>query len=158
MPGHLTYVKGDLFTTSANIIAHSVNCRGAFGSGVAGQMARFYPLARLAYLDKFKKEGWRLGDIQYVLNNKKKKPPWWIANMATQDTYGGPGVHVDYNAIESCFGKLFNFALCSNPPETIAIPQVGAGLANGNWPTIEGIIRDLLTKYEVDVTCYLYEK
>ena len=36
-------IDGDLFTTDARIIAHSVNCRGVMGSGVALQVHQKFP-------------------------------------------------------------------------------------------------------------------
>ena len=42
----LTVVKGDLLSVTEGVIAHGVNCRGAFGSGVAGAIARKFPWVR----------------------------------------------------------------------------------------------------------------
>lgn len=148
--GKLIHVTGNLLNTDANVIAHGVNCRGGFGSGVAGQVARQYPHVRKAYLDKFNTKGWALGEVQFVPIDKHQW--YWVANMATQDTFGGPGVHADYPAIKRCFDTVLRF--CEDSEYDLAIPKVGAGLAGGDWPTIEGIIRDLLAKRDVEVTCY----
>lgn len=156
MSGQLTYVNGDLFTSEANVYAHGCNTRGGYGSGIAGQIARRYPEARDAYLEKFRKEGWKLGQVQFV--QVPPEPDWgnqsdfFIANMATQNTYGGPGVHVDYDAVGKCFETVLRF--CEEGAHTLAIPKIGAGLAGGDWARIESIIRDLLAKYDVQVTCY----
>ena len=42
------YAKGDLFDTDHQIIAHGCNCRGGYGAGIAGQMAKKYPKARVS--------------------------------------------------------------------------------------------------------------
>lgn len=146
--GQLIHKKGNLFSTNAHIIAHGCNCRGGFGSGVAGQIARLFPLARKSYIYKFRKEGWTLGEVQLV----ELHPDRIIANMATQDTFGGPGVHVDYEAVYDCFNTLLCFAQEANMD--VAIPKIGAGLAGGDWAIIETIIRDLLVNYRVNVECY----
>lgn len=143
----LTYIKGDLFTSSRRVIGHSVNCRGAFGSGVAGQVARLYPQARIAYLSKFKQEKWSLGEIQVVPVKNKI-----IVNMATQDTYGREGVHVDYNACFEAFEKLFRYAQMHWLD--IALPKIGAGLAGGEWDRVETELLKALNNYETEVDIY----
>lgn len=77
------YVKGDLFTTDCDLIAHGCNCRGGYGSGVAYTMAKLYPKAKYYYLDKYEEDGWKLGDVQMVYQRDGK----YIANCATQDAY-----------------------------------------------------------------------
>lgn len=129
-------IKGDLFNTNTNLICHGVNCSGGYGSGVAGQIARYYPSAKKYYLDKFKSEGWKLGDIQEV--------PQWdgkiIVNCATQDKYLPRGIcHADYCAIETCMIKVKELANKNN--YTISMPMIGAGLAGGSWDHIEKNIK-----------------
>lgn len=142
----IVYERGDLFTTDADIIAHGVNCRGGFGSGVAKLVATKFPKARQRYLEKFENEGWRLGDVQLV----KVYGERWIANMATQDGYLPRGVcHADYGAIRTCMEKLREIA-CAHRL-TIAMPKIGAGLAGGDWTKIEAIINDVFKYKEVKV-------
>lgn len=93
-------IKGDLFTTSAEIICHGVNCQGSFGSGVAGQIAKHFPRVREAYLQKHNKSGWKLGDIQLVFSTDDLELPI-IANIATQEKFGYDGqLYADYKAIK----------------------------------------------------------
>ena len=130
----IEYKVGNIFDTKQPIIAHGVNCRGAFGAGVAGQIAQKYPQVRREYLKWFKQGKWALGEIQFV-----KLPKLTIVNMATQDTFGGPGVHVDYDALSLCLNQVFS--ICdSRRGEGMAMPRVGAGLAGGDWDKIKRII------------------
>src|ERR1044072_7927805 len=123
----IKYIRGNLFDTNRIVIAHSCNCLGAFGSGVAGQIAKLYPDARKAYLEKFKDPGWKLGDVQIVEipahNLKNKNEKRIIANMATQRTFGTTGKHVSYPACFECFDKLFRF--CEAEDLDVAMPKVG---------------------------------
>jgi O-acetyl-ADP-ribose deacetylase (regulator of RNase III) len=152
----LNYIKGDLFTTDCEIIAHGVNCRGKFGSGVAGQIRKLYPRVREAYLEKHELYGWKLGQIQFVYANgpeRVKGQPYWIVNMATQDACGYDGkVYVDYLAVELCFNTLFRF--CEYNKDRIAIPKVGCGLAGGEWPQVESILLKLLQNRDLEVNVY----
>jgi O-acetyl-ADP-ribose deacetylase (regulator of RNase III) len=142
----IKYVRGDLFDSKADILAHGVNCRGAFGSGVARTMAMKYPKARHYYLEKYDEEEWKLGEVQFVNVVGGKI----IANCATQDDFLPRGVcHADYEAIRSCMLQVKAFASSSN--RTIAIPKIGAGLAGGSWEAIEKILKEVFDNYDITV-------
>jgi O-acetyl-ADP-ribose deacetylase (regulator of RNase III) len=144
----IKYIKGDLFATDADIIAHGVNCQGKFESGIAGIIKQKYPKARQYYLDKYEDEGWNLGDVQYV---KIGSGDNFIANCATQDTYLPRGIcHVDYNAIRQCMENVKRVAKLHG--YTVAIPKIGAGLAGGDWNIIEKIINKVFDDYPI--ICY----
>lgn len=142
----INYIKGDLFDTDADIIAHGCNCRGGYGSGVAKTMADKYPKARHYYLDKHDDDGWELGDVQYVTQRDGKI----IANCATQDGYMPRNVcHADYGAIRKCMELVKDFAKGNG--YKVAIPKIGAGLAGGDWTKIEKILNDVFSDYDVTV-------
>lgn len=126
------YVTGDVLSSDAYVIAHGCNTRGSFGAGVAYHVARKYPHVKQAYFTKNASEGWKLGDVQFVNVSSTQV----IANCATQDRYGGPGVHLDYEALETCMKKVKEFA----DGRPVALPKIGAGLAGGDWNRIESII------------------
>lgn len=166
----IVHKRGDVFTSQAEIIVHGVNCRGGFGSGVAGEIARRFPKARNLYLKKFNTDGWRLGDIQvcYMPSTPIEKLipviqeelwidriqhyPIFIVNAATQDTYGRIGVHVNYEAVRQCFEKTLEFA--ESYGFNVACPKIGTGLGGGDWQTIESIITSTIEKYKVDIEIY----
>lgn len=140
------YVKGDLFETDCDLIAHGVNCKNAFGSGVAGLMSKKYPRAKSMYHEKYEQEGWWLGDAQFVFQNDGK----YVANCATQDNYGYSGErNANYPAIRMCMEKVREFARYKHL--SIAIPKIGAGLAGGDWNLIEKIIEEVFLDYDVTV-------
>lgn len=147
----IKYTKADLFTTGADIIAHGCNCVGGFGSGVAGQMARKYPMTRTHYLHKFETEGWRLGDVQFVtVENVNVWTNRYVANCATQkEYYPRDRVHADYEAIRKCMQQVHDFAKMHDL--TVAIPKIGAGLAGGDWKIIEQILESVFHDYNVAV-------
>jgi len=148
----IKYVKGDVFQSGADIIAHGVNSRGAFGSGVAGVIARNHPHARDRYLDKFQKEGWELGEVQFVSCAERINSTEyiWIANCNTQDDYGYQGACLaDYPAIRQCMIKVRRFAVDNG--FTIAMPKIGCGLAGGNWETVKAIMEEVFKDYEATV-------
>jgi len=141
----IIYKKGNLFEAKEDILAHGCNCRGGFGSGVAKGMAHNHRKARDQYLAKFIREGWNLGDVQFVSSGNK-----WIANCATQDAYLPRGVcHADYDAICEAMNTVKAFAQKNDM--TIAMPKIGAGLAGGDWGVIEEVLMDVFHDYDVTV-------
>jgi len=141
----IVYKKGDLFRAEEDILAHGCNCQGAYGAGVAKSMAHNHRKARDQYLAKFIKEGWLLGDVQFVSSGQK-----WIANCATQYDFMPRGVcHVDYDAICETMNTVKAFAQKNGL--TIAMPKIGAVLAGGDWGTIEEILMDVFHDYDVTV-------
>lgn len=140
------YVKGDLFATDLDIIAHGCNCQGAMGSGVANIVRQRYSKAYHAYLDLYDDEGLHLGDVQFVLQSDGK----YIANCMTQDRYlPRTRCHADYNAIGICMHTLKEFA--QKKGLSVAIPKIGAGLAGGDWNLIEKILNEVFSDYDVTV-------
>ena len=144
----IKYIKGDLFTTTTNIIAHGCNCKGGFGSGIAGIISKIHPEVKTAYLQKFQSEGWNLGEIQVV--KVSGKPYQYIVNCATQLNYGSPRagvVYVNYDAVRHVMKELLKISIENN--FTISIPKIGAGLAAGDWGKIEKIINDIFKDKEI---------
>ncbi len=146
--GTLIHITGNLFDTRMGVIAHGCNCRGVYGAGIALQVRKRYPEAYQAYMRKHKSVGWHLGDVQYV----EAASGFLVVNMATQDTYGRTGRHVDYGAVRTCFQEVLAF--CEGADKGLAIPKVGCNLGGGDWTVVEGIIVDCLRSRQVDVEVY----
>lgn len=144
----INYVQGDLFEAKEDMLAHGCNCRNGFGSGVAFHMAQKYPKAKASFHDKYDEDGWRLGDVQFV--RLVGKDHQFIANCATQYAYLPRGVrHADYDAIRTAMTKVKEFAQAKSL--SVAIPKIGAGLAGGDWETIEKILSEVFNDYDVTV-------
>jgi len=142
----IIYKKGDLLEATENIIAHGCNCSGGFGSGVAGQIAKKWPVAKDYYLASHV-DGYGLGSVQMVPIGTNK----WVANCRTQKAYLPRGIcHADYSAIESAMMSLREYAETFNN-SSIAIPKIGAGLAGGDWAIIERIINYIFDNYDITV-------
>lgn len=142
----IKYVKGDLFETDCDIIAHGCNCLGVMGSGVAKTVRDRYRKAYHAYVDKYDDEGLKLGEVQFVLQNDGK----YIANCMTQDRFMPRNqCHADYVAITTCMNKVKDFA--KEKGLSVAIPKIGAGLAGGDWNRIESILEHVFSNYDITV-------
>jgi len=162
-------IKGDVVQAfkvgTIDILAHGVNCSGAFRSGIAGQIANHYHEVQSRYFEKLvtcedtDDSGWRLGDIQPVLyRNPYNTFDQYIINCGTQQRYGRNAntCYVDYNAIEECMHEVLFFAkekyeVAEKRFPVIGIPRIGAGLGGGDWEKIENIILKVFDKYDINV-------
>ena len=140
----ITLIKGDLLTSTADYICHCVNCQGAFGAGIAGQIRRKYPNVYDAYKRMHNIETDSL--TAYDLLNRYQIVPindqQSIVNMFCQLYYGrSKKRYVSYDAVEIAFREFFNEIIAKNKKVIVAVPLgFGSGLAGGNQDIITTII------------------
>jgi len=141
----IEYVKGDLLQTEVKHIIHGCNSHGVMGSGVAKVLRDMYPKAYQDYNDAYNSYGLELGDIIVSVQDNGKV----IHNAITQKDYGrrDDRVYVSYWAIAETFRKINYWGV-----KEIALPKIGAGLANGDWNVISAIIENTL----IDTKPYVY--
>lgn len=135
----IEYRQGDLITTDITHIVHGCNSLGVMGSGVAKAIRNKYPQAYRDYNDVYNSNGLELGDAVFSVQNDGKI----IVNAITQKNFGRARneVYVSYWAIAEVLRKIESFGI-----KEIAMPMIGAGLANGDWNVISAIIENTLTK------------
>ncbi len=162
----LQYVKGDATDpqgTGNRIVLHCCNDIGGWGSGFVLALSRRWPLAEKAYrawyradLGNFLNEGivvlgpLLLGEVQFVCVH----PEIWVANLIGQHgvrSYTNPRP-IDYDSFRYGFQKVEAFAKAK--AASVHMPRMGAGLAGGDWDTIEKIITAELVNKGVSVTVY----
>ena len=138
---------------------HVVNDVGAFGAGVALQIADRWPEARQNYLDwGFQGQSFQMGNNNcFVVPNRKIM----IVHMLAQ--HGLPSrtnkQPLCYISLAKCLNKLGNTAQSLNGE--IHMPKVGCGLARGDWNQVAPMILELIPD-DVPVSVYIlpeeYEK
>jgi O-acetyl-ADP-ribose deacetylase (regulator of RNase III) len=135
----IEYIEGDLLNTEIRHIIHGCNSHGVMGSGVAKAIRDKYPQAYRDYNDVYNNRGLDLGDIIASVQDDGKI----ILNAITQKDFGraAGNVYVSYWAIAEVFRKIEQWDV-----GTVAMPKIGAGLANGDWNVIEAIIENTLVK------------
>ena len=167
-------VYGDLILLAKegkfDVITHGCNCLSQMGAGIAPQMAKAFGC------DRFEMERWgptieKLGNIDYetlVLGekaiwslsdakNNRNEPELTVVNSYTQYKYGknhtdGVNKPLDYEALTLCMRKINN----TFKGKHIGLPQIGAGLAGGDWNRIKNIIQTELR--DCNVTVVIYKK
>lgn len=140
--------EGDVLTSSANIIAHQVNCRGVMGAGLAKQIKSKYPKVFAEYkllCNRCEENGdskLLLGVVQFVESNSKI-----FANCFAQLNYNARIKQTQEEYFKECMITLEKHAREKNL-NSVAIPyKMGCGLAGGNWddeiyPIIETVFKD----------------
>ena len=168
-------VQGNIITLALqgefDVIAHGCNCHSKMGAGLAPQMAKAFGC------DTFSMESWgstiqKLGCIDYNyfeikdgkaqfidmvdggIHNRVEKP-LVVVNAYTQYNYGrnhsdGDLRPIDYEALTLCMRKMNK----EFSGKHVGLPQIGAGLAGGNWNRIKNIIQTELTDCKVTVVIY----
>lgn len=138
-----TTLSGDLLALANqghfDVIVQGCNCFCTMGKGIALDIKKMYPEVYAA--DRATKYGdpGKMGTYSQA-TVETPAGPLTIVNGYTQFDFRGSGVKADYNAIRAVFKAIkeeFSGA-------RIGYPMIGAGLAGGDWPTIEAIINEEL--------------
>jgi O-acetyl-ADP-ribose deacetylase (regulator of RNase III) len=145
----IEYHKGNLLDTHCKFILHGLSSKGIMGAGVAKLIRDKYPKAYQDYRDSYDSYGLPLGSIV----PSKQPDGKIILNAITQETLGHSGIHVSYWAIANVIHQLNRWA--DRQMKEVAMPQLGAGLAGGNWNVIEAIIENESKNFQPVV--YVYE-
>lgn len=136
----IQYVTGDLLSAPEKTIVHGCNAQGVAKSGVAKVIREKYPRFYDDYKRHEKLLGLSMGDIIITEEN-----PHIIVSAITQEYFGRePNTkYVSYDAIDTAFQKLDSIvAQIDDDIQHIAMPLIGAGLAQGSWSVIEKIIEN----------------
>ena len=137
-------IEGNLITLAQeghfDVIVHGCNIMNCMGGGIAPQMAKAFgddnfPLEQKEHKGNINK----LGCIDYQYYNEMSKHPVAIVNAYTQIQPGIPGIYgipFDYDAFALCMRKINHIFKGKH----IGLPQIGAGLAGGDWEMIKNCI------------------
>ena len=144
----IQYYNGSIFDSKADILCHQVNCQGAFGYGIAGQVKKLFP------------------EVEKLLGRVSAQPVekdgrWFlIGNLYGQDDYGRKKqVYTDYDALERAMGEIRSFLEARDKNETVAFPyKIGCGSAGGDWSIVEDIIKRTFEGYSGEVQIWRYEE
>jgi O-acetyl-ADP-ribose deacetylase (regulator of RNase III) len=123
-------------------ICHIVNNRGLWGAGFVRAISRVNKkpeeaYRKLLYLNTSEDKKYPLGKIQLVPISKNIS----VCNMIAQNGIRSKTnpIPLNYRALADCINKIHKKAKKNN--YTIHMPRIGAGLAGGDWDSIENIIK-----------------
>lgn len=154
------YIRGDLLDSDDFYIVHCVNAQGAFGSGVAGAIAKKWPAVRQDYIDFIDTAQCQTDDRKEyydfiggnIIFSVTPDDAHNVVHLVGQKHFGSDGrKYVYYDWIYRGFSALKPFIGAST---SISIPFLGCGLAGGSWNIIKAIIEEVFK--DVDITINVY--
>ncbi len=177
--GNYKEIEGNLITLGLqgefDVIVHGCNCFCTMGAGIAPQMASVfacdkYYLENSGYHGDFNKMGQIASGTFYTktneaplvysvdkINDRLLKDGWRMHHAVNCYTQYGYGKHkatgtpdLDYEALTLCLRKInAKFRI-----QSIGLPQIGCGLAGGDWEKVREIIQKELRDCDVTVVIY----
>jgi len=163
-------IEGDLIALAKSgkfdVIAHGCNCQCVMGAGIAPQMAKAFGADQADEAEHF----WQnetslewdnielLGNINWFIpfedyNKLDCLENLIVVNAYTQFDITGRRVgkiDLDYEALTLCMRKINHIF----PGKHIGLPQIGCGLAGGDWNKVKTIIQKELKDCQVTVVIY----
>ncbi len=143
----VTFVKGDIFKSPAQVLTNTVNCVGVMGKGVALEFKNRYPKMFGDYKSKCDLGEVKPGqpylwedDSAQVLNFPTKRH--WRDGSLLQDIEDG------LKHLASSYEKL--------GIQSIAMPALGCGLGGLKWSEVQPLIVKYLGNIP-DLDVYVYE-
>lgn len=156
LDSRLVYVNGDATypeSPGQKVIVHVCNNVGGWGAGFVLAVSKRWTLPEAEYRKSFEQPTKpALGDVQFV----KVEHDIHVANLIGQvgiDLRPGK-TPIRYEAVRKGLKLVAQF--CKENKATVHMPQIGAGLAGGNWNVMEDIIRQELCMRGVKATVYIY--
>lgn len=160
-------VHGDLIKLAErgefDVIIHGCNCFHAMGGGIAKQLADRYP--EVAEADRRTEYGDpnKLGSSSHCMVNTGERQ-FIVENVYTQYSWSNGKDVFDYYAFQKFLDdtvKYFEFGWMGFKDEKakLGFPQIGAGLAGGDWERISKMIEKFAedVKDYADVTVVIYK-
>ncbi len=142
----ISYVRGDLFTSQAQTLAHGVNVAGRMRAGIADEFRLRFPemyqeYRRLCHRRELLPGGVFLG--------KASEP--WVLNLATQEDTKGARLEF---VRESLLWLAANHE--AEGIVSVAMPRIGAGLGALEWEDVRGVLEEILGPCDLPVTVCEY--
>ncbi len=153
-------IQGDLIHLALqgefDVIVHGCNCFCTMASGIAKPMAETFN-CNTFNLEKpiYKGDIDKLGRIDFQSGFLKNDKRLFVVNAYTQYHYGknhSDGVEnpLDYEALTLCLRKINK----RFKGKHIGLPQIGCGLAGGDWNKVKQIIQQELRDCDVTIVIY----
>lgn len=156
-------VDGDLIKLALegefDVIAHGCNCFCTMGAGIAPKMAKTfkcntYPMEH----NQFRGDINKLGTIDYKFFQDFESITGFgveVVNAYTQYGFGknhpiGYSNPIDYEALTLCMRKMNHIF----KGQHIGLPQIGCGLAGGDWNIVKTIIQTELIDCNVTIVIF----
>lgn len=150
----LKYVKGDLIEAARighiDVIAHCCNCFCAMGSGIAPQIAKAFPDAKVVDDVTRKGDAGKLGKFTLGLD-------WGVSIYNLYGQYGfwkkeDGSINLNYYHLAKALeAMVIDLKEKGDDDLTIGFPKIGCGLAGGDWEVVSQIIETVFDGFDVTI-------
>ncbi|MGB1286281.1 MAG: macro domain-containing protein [Aggregatilineales bacterium] len=142
----ITYITGDLFQSSAQVLVNPVNTVGVMGRGLAKVFKQKYPEMFTEYQQRCKSGDFDVDDLHLYRTSDK-----WILNFPTKKHWRGKS-KLEY--IEAGLQKFVDIYETENITSA-AFPQLGCGLGGLDWNTqVRPLVKQYLQDLPIDIYVY----
>ncbi|HZU67206.1 MAG TPA: macro domain-containing protein [Ktedonobacteraceae bacterium] len=142
----IQYQKGDIFTSNAQVIVNTVNCKGVMGKGLALAFKERYPAMFAVYQQECKNGKLRIGRPTLY----RESTPW-ILNFPTKDHWRFPS-KLEYleKGLEFLVTHYKKAGITS-----IAFPKLGTQNGKLSWDEVGPLMAKYLSQLDIDVYIYI---
>lgn len=142
-------IKGNLFDTNVNALAHGCNCGGQMGKGIALEFARRWPQMYEEYQELCWDKQIRPGHMFVYVQGEKV-----IFNLMTQFR---PYVPAGPDAIKFSLDHMREYA-DDKGINKIAMPKIGCGLGGLKWNQVELVVQEVFGGWPGTLSVYYLEE
>lgn len=142
----IKYIKGDIFSSPAQVLVNTVNLDGVMGKGIAFQFKKLYPDMFKKYQMFCEKNMLDIGKLWLYKSEEK-----WILNFPTKRHWRNSS-KLEY--IEEGL-KKFVATYKEKNITSIAFPKLGCGNGGLEWKVVKPIMDEYLKNLPIDI--YIYE-
>ncbi len=142
----LTYIKGDLFNSPAQVLVNTVNTVGVMGKGIALEFKNRYPDMFKVYQKECDNKSLDIGKLLLWKNNEK-----WVLLFPTKKHWRSPS-KISY--IEKGLQKFVQ-TYESLGIESIALPRLGCGNGGLDWNDVKPIMEHYLKQLPIHIYIYV---
>lgn len=142
----IKYIKGDIFSSPAQVLVNTVNLDGVMGKGIAFQFKKLYPDMFKKYQMLCEKNMLDIGKLWLYKSEEK-----WILNFPTKRHWRNSS-KLEY--IEEGL-KKFVATYKEKNITSIAFPKLGCGNGGLDWEVVKPIMDEYLKNLPIDI--YIYE-
>lgn len=142
----LTYIKGDIFSSPAQVLVNTVNTVGVMGKGIALEFKNRYPEMFKVYQEICDDNNLEIGNLMLWKKDKR-----WILLFPTKRHWRSPS-KIEY--IEKGLEKFVQ-SYEKLGVESIAFPKLGCGNGGLDWDVVGPMMEKYLKNLPIQVYIYL---
>jgi O-acetyl-ADP-ribose deacetylase (regulator of RNase III) len=145
---NLRILKGNIFTSTANVLVNTVNCVGVMGAGIALEFRLRYPKMYLEYVELCKNHKINIGSLWLYKSEKK-----WILNFPTKTDWKYPSKESYLHEGLKYFIEHYNM----HGIQSVAFPLLGAQKGGLDPKRSLEIMSSYLANLSIPVEIYEYD-